>query len=785
MRKLLLFPLLCASYLASSQSNTISGYLRDSETGESLIGANVFDKNTLKGTTTNHFGYYSLPLTYTEVHLAFSYVGYVPVDTLINLSQNVEISISLVPQSMLDEIVVTAEEDLVDMAQMSRISVPIDQIKSLPALAGEVDVFKALQLMPGIQSGSEGSSGLYVRGGGPDQNLILLDGVPVYNASHLFGFFSVFNADAINNVEVIKGGFPARYGGRLSSVIDISMKEGNNQELKGTGSIGLISSKLTLEGPLVKDKSSFIISGRRTYIDILARPIIKATTEGDATAGYFFYDLNAKVNYKFSDRDRIYLSTYMGDDKAYARNEDFYISDNTRYDYEDEFGLKWGNITTAFRWNHVFTPKIFSNITATYSRYQFDIFQDYYSKTTTPNEPVMEDFGKTRYYSGIHDLALKSDFEFTPHVDHQLRAGASAIHHTFNPGILAYTSSEDADTTLGSSQTRGLELATYFEDDWTISRAIRINAGVHFSAFNVENTWYQRAQPRINARYLFGNGLALKASYATMAQFIHLLTNSGIGLPTDLWVPATRNIKPQYSSQVALGVAKNITQKYEVSVEAYYKDMTNLIEYSEGASYLDPQRDWQDKVATGDGVSYGMELLIQKKTGKFSGWVGYTLSRTERTFPTLNFGNTYPYKYDRRHDLSLVGIYKIRKNFEVSGTWVYGTGNAVSLPEERFAGRAQSYNFGQGEWYHYFDEHYHYPSRNNYRMRAYHRLDLSVSKTKKTRWGQQTWSFGTYNTYSRANPFFMDIGYDRNGNKKFKQYSLFPIIPSVRYNFEF
>ncbi|WP_339792329.1 TonB-dependent receptor [uncultured Imperialibacter sp.] len=784
MRYLLLFSLLCVTTITLAQSNTISGYVRDRETGESLIGANVFDKRTLKGTTTNHFGYYTLPLTYSEVHLVFSYVGYLPVDTLINLKGNVELSIRLIPQSMLDEIVVTAEEDLVDMPQMSRIGIPVDQIKSLPALAGEVDIFKALQLMPGIQSGSEGSSGLYVRGGGPDQNLILLDGVPVYNASHLFGFFSVFNADAINNVEVIKGGFPARYGGRLSSVIDISMKEGNNQKLKGTGSIGLISSKLTLEGPLKKEKSSFIVSARRTYIDILARPLIKATTDGGETAGYFFYDLNAKVNYTFSDRDRIYLSTYTGDDKAYARSKDFYVSDNTRYDYKDEFGLKWGNITSAFRWNHVFTPKIFSNVTATYSKYQFDIFQEYYNKTTTPTETT-EDSGATRYFSGIHDLALKTDFELTPHIDHQLRAGASAIHHTFNPGILAYTASNDADTTLGSTKTRGLELATYFEDDWTISKAIRVNAGVHFSAFNVNSVWYQKVQPRINARYLFNNGLAIKASYATMAQFIHLLTNSSIGLPTDLWVPATKNIKPQYSSQVAIGVAKNITKTYEVSIEAYYKDMTNLIEYSEGASYLDPQKDWQDKVSTGNGVSYGTELLIQKKTGRFSGWIGYTLSRTERTFPDLNFGKTYPYKYDRRHDVSLVGIYKLRDDFELSATWVYGTGNAVSLPEERYAGQGQ-FNGGPGRpTYYFYDELLYYPSRNNYRMRAYHRLDVSVSKTKKKKWGQQTWSFGAYNAYSRANPFFMDIGYDRSGNKKFKQYSLFPIIPSVRYNFEF
>ncbi len=775
MKQLLTTSVLCLLYFSTfAQSKTISGYIRDAETGENLIGANIFDKATLKGTTSNKFGYYSLSPGQDQVHLIFSYVGYLPKDTLVQLTGNVELTVHLIPQSILDEIVVTAEEDLVDMPQMSRINVPIEQIKSLPALAGEVDVFKALQLMPGVQSGSEGSSGLYVRGGGPDQNLVLLDGVPVYNAAHLFGFFSVFNADAINNVEIIKGGFPARYGGRLSSVIDISMKEGNNQEFKGTGSVGLISSKLTLEGPLVKGKSSFIVSGRRTYIDLLARPIIRATTDGTDKAGYFFYDLNAKLNYTFSDRDRIYLSTYTGDDKAYNKYKDFYYNGNTRYDNEDEFGLKWGNITTAFRWNHVFNPKVFSNVTATYSRYQFDISQSYFQRTTEANN-ITEETAKTQYFSGIEDFALKTDFEISPHIDHQLRVGASAISHTFNPGILAYSSNVDADTTLGSTKTVGLELATYLEDDWTISKALRVNAGVHLSAFAVNSEWYQRLQPRINARYLFGSGLAVKASYATMAQFIHLLTNSGIGLPTDLWVPATDLVRPQYSSQVALGLAKNIHKAYELSVEGYYKSMENLIEYREGATYLHVDKDWQDKVAAGDGRSYGVEVLIQKKTGKFSGWVGYTLSRTERTFADLNFGRTFPYKYDRRHDLSLVGIYQVRDGLEVSATWVYGTGNAVSLPEERYAESFDTYN-----------DVYYYSGRNNYRMRDYHRLDLSVSKSKKTRWGERTWSFGTYNTYSRANPFFMDISYPRYGSsKKFVQYSLFPIIPSFRYDFKF
>lgn len=457
--------------ISAAQKYTISGYVKDRSSGENLIGASVYDTRKMVGTAANTYGFYSLTLPSDSTELRFSYVGYHPVRIRFLLQRDTTINMELDASSQLQEVVVEAgrEERIQESSRMGTIDVPIEQIKALPALLGEVDVLKVLQLLPGVQSGAEGSSGLYVRGGGPDQNLILLDGVPVYNASHLFGFFSVFNADAINHVELIKGGFPARYGGRLSSVIDISMKEGNARKIKGEGAIGLISSKLTLEGPIVKDRTSFIVSARRTYIDLLARPIIKATTPGDGVVGYYFYDLNAKVNHRFNASNRIYLSAYMGDDKAYAREKNFYIQDNIRTDYEDEFGLRWGNITTALRWNHVVSPKIFSNVTATYSRYRFDIFEEFYDKRTTPDS-VTSSFFKNQYISGIRDFALKVDFDFMPSPSHYIKFGAQAIDHLFTPGVYSYRGTTESDTTLGARKIYGREFFVYVEDDFLITK---------------------------------------------------------------------------------------------------------------------------------------------------------------------------------------------------------------------------------------------------------------------------------------------------------------------------
>jgi hypothetical protein len=784
--KIIFYAFLLLPIISLAQKFTINGNIRDGSTGENLIGATVFNLKTSEGTTSNTYGFFSITLGADTVDLRVSFVGYESSRIKFALKKDTTLSVNLTSGIQLNEVVVSgkAMDKIQESSRMGTIDVPIDQIKKLPAFLGEVDMLKVLQLLPGVQAGSEGSSGLYVRGGGPDQNLILLDGVPVYNASHLFGFFSVFNADAINNVELIKGGFPARYGGRLSSVIDINMKEGNNKKLKGEGSIGLVASKLTLEGP-IKDKTTFIISARRTYIDLLARPIIKKASKGETVAGYYFYDLNAKINHKINDKNRIYFSTYTGDDKAYARSKYSYESTApgpnngpSSVKSKDEAGLKWGNITGALRWNSIITNKLFSNVTATYSRYRFSVFAN---EEETRTNPDASSYFHTEYVSGIRDWTLKTDFDYLPNPNHFIKFGGQATEHLFTPGVLSYRSTEKADTTFGAKPTYSKEFSLYAEDDFLITPKLKVNMGVHASGLSVEDRFYKSLQPRLSARYLVTPLVSLKASYAKMTQFIHLLTNAGLGLPTDLWVPATSRIGPEQSYLSSIGGAYNLNNKYEFSIEGYYKKMNGLIEYKDGANYLDLESDWQDKVEVGSGKSYGAEFFIQKKTGRLNGWIGYTLSKANRTFANINEGRTFPYRYDRRHDLKIATTYQLRPNKDFSLTWVFGSGNAVTLPQSSYP----QMNDHPVPYYPNESAVQFYDGRNSYRMRPYHRLDLSYTTTKKKKWGERSWTFAVYNVYSRRNPFYIDLTYDKQGNKKFAQYSLFPIIPSVAYRFKF
>jgi outer membrane cobalamin receptor len=775
----------------SAQTHTISGYLEDAATGEKLIGANVIDLLSGDGTVTNTFGFFSLTMPDGNIELALTYIGYQPGLIKFDLQKDTILDIALQASVQMDEVVITASqvERIEERSQMSTIEVPIAQIKKIPALLGEVDVLKALQLLPGVQSGGEGQSGLYVRGGSPDQNLILLDGVPVYNASHLFGFFSVFNADAIKDVKLIKGGFPARYGGRLSSVLEINMKEGNTQEFHGSASIGLVASKLTLEGPIIKDKTSFIVSGRRTYIDILAQPFIKKSFEdngNEGSTGYFFYDLNAKVNHKFSDKDRLYLSFYGGKDKFYfnEREKEDVIQDY----YDNTFG--WGNVTTALRWNHVWTPKLFSNTTTTFSRYNLDFGAEY---GTLDTESQLEDRISLGYVSGIDDFAAKIDFDYLPSPNHFIKFGISGIHHIFKPGIfdleqIDETTGYEFKTQVGQDNIKAQEIAAYIEDDLELTEDLKVNVGLHTSSFFVNGKSYHSLQPRLGARYLLPNQYSLKGSFSTMRQYVQLLAFEGIGLPTDLWLPTTDKVKPQDAWQVALGGAKSIGNDYELSIEAYYKSMSNLISYKDGEGLFNTN-DWQDRITQGDGKSYGLEMFVQKKTGRLSGWVGYTLAWSKRQFDDLNFGKEFDYKYDRRHDFSIVANYEIKDNINISSSWVFGTGNAISLAESQYIG-AYGNNGEYGNTY----SGSNFSDRNNYRMRSYHRLDVGVNFVKKREKYERTWSIGAYNTYSRKNPFYVyrDTEYSTNpttGQTEIKtvlkQASLFPIIPYITYRIDF
>ena len=784
----LFFIHLCLIALSgNAQKYTISGYIEDSGTGEKIFMANVYNGLKMQGTTSNSYGFYSLSLSGGQVKLVCSYVGYKAFELPLQLHKDTVINIHLSQNMQLQEVVVKGgvSYNRLHSSQMSINEISIKTIKDLPAFLGEVDPIKIIQLLPGVQKGSEGSSGLYVRGGSPDQNLILLDGVPVYNVNHLFGFFSVFNTDALNTITLIKGGFPARFGGRLSSVLDIRMKEGNMKKIVGEGSIGLVASRFTLEGPIIKDKASFIISARRTLLDLWAVPLAHKLNPKEAIPGYYFYDLNAKLNYKFSEKDRLFLSLYSGDDLG-TYNKSEVVTNTKRSD--DDFRLSWGNLTTALRWNHLYSSKLFSNTTLTISRYNFDTHIRYYDE----NKGITSDYEST-YSSGINDAAARIDFDYVPAPGHYIRFGISNIMHHFNPGVMAYdlnaSGNVNANNNLkyGGNKVMAQEQGLYAEDDYQVTERLKMNLGLHISGFAVQNQWYHSLQPRLSLNYLVNEQLSLKAAFSSMTQYLHLLSNSNVGLPTDLWLPSTDRVKPMDSKQYALGFVYAINSMFELSIEGFYKTMNKMIEYKEGAVYWGQYDDWQDKIETGNGWAYGSEFLLEKKTGKTTGWIGYTLSWNNRKFENINSGKTFPARYDERHDISVVINHKFNKKVDMGLTWVYCSGTAFTINSEELIfyspDKLQASNItiqSAGD-------------RNGFRMPAYHRLDLGFNFHRKRNWGERVWRVGVYNLYSRRNPFFIytknetytDVFGNMTQKINFKQVSLFPIIPSITYSFNF
>lgn len=762
---------------------TISGYIRDSLNGETLSGATITIRGKSKGISSNQYGFYSLTLTSGDYELICSYVGFQSKMVSLKLDHDIQLNIPLIPRTALSEAVVVTSRKRdanVKNAQMGKFTLPIEQIKAIPAFLGEVDLLKTVQLLPGVRNAGEGSSGIYVRGGGPDQNLILLDDAPVYNTGHLFGFFSIFNADAIKNVSLIKGGMPAQYGGRLSSVLDISMKEGNNQKLQVDAGIGVIASRLSIQGPLKKNKASFIISGRRTYLDAFSKIFVKKSSQFYGS-GYYFYDLNAKVNYIFSEKNRLFLSGYFG--------RDVFDFQNGRQSLK--INIPWGNSTGTLRWNHVFSKKLFGNTTAVYNDYNFTF------------KAAQNDF-EIKLSSGIRDFSLKQDFDLYPFTGHKFKFGGIYTYHTFTPSIV----SGKQDTTVfkpnNAQKKYGHEAAVYIQDDWEITDRFKINAGIRYSWFRQTGPYklyttdvngnrtdsvvygagkavktYGGLEPRLTLRYALDDETSIKASVTRNLQYIHLVSNAGTTLPTDIWVPSTYRVKPQISWLYAGGLFKNFKDNmYETSLELYYKQMQNQIEYKEGYAPTSLQ-DTENSFTFGNGWSYGAELFVSKTRGRLSGWIGYTLSWTWRKFPGLNNGNKYPAKFDRRHDMSVVATYELSKKWKLSGTFVYGTGNAATLPERFYIVDGILTQ--------------EYSAINQYRLPAYHRLDLAAILTPKKnehrKWKSE-WVFSIYNVYSRKNPYF--IYFDQSGSPyngtlqiQAKQVSLFPVIPSVTWNVRF
>lgn len=781
---------------------TISGFIQDKLSGEKLISAAIYELNREVGVTTNTYGYYSLTLPEGPVSLVISYVGYNRTISEFYLDKDIALNVDLEPSSLgLDTLVVTGDrvEQIEETTQMSVTTIPVRQIQSMPALLGEVDILRAIQLLPGVQSGNEGSTGLYIRGGSPDQNLILVDGAPVYNASHLFGFLSVFNADAIRNVKLIKGGFPARFGGRLSSVLELSMKEGNMRKFAGSGSIGVLSAHGLFEGPIVKDKTSFMVAGRRSFVDLATQPFVEDIPR------YFFYDFNGKINHIFSQKDRIYLSFYAGDDRFSQQETDTYTSNFTSDGFteqvvsESDVGLSWGNTLSTLRWNHLFSNKLFGNLLFLYSDYGF-FTRSEEIETQKLRETTTTETTRINYDSGVRDVGMRLDMEYQPNPAHYIRFGAAATRHRYRTGSLNYferaEQSVSLDTVLvPNSIVDASEFSIYGEDDARLSERLSFNVGLHLSAFDVNNEFYTSIEPRVSARYMLKADWALKLSYAGMTQYVHLLTNSGLGLPTDLWVPSTNNVAPQRSRQAALGIAHTFKGDYEFSIETYAKSMRNIIEYSEGASYFGIGKNWQENVTSGKGWSYGGEFLLQKKSGKTSGWIGYTLAWSNRKFSDLNFGRRFPYKFDRRHDIAVTVAHTLTKKLELSGTWVFGSGNAITLPTAQYTASAPQYaDLSEGLFViNSGDIQDVIESRNGFRMRSYHRLDLGMNYSWQKRRARQKLSVGVYNVYNRRNPFFYSLQeeYDFDSTTDFQppqtslkvtQTSLFPILPSVSYS---
>ena len=774
----------------TSERHTLSGYVTDAASGETLIGATVWAESVSQGVASNVYGFYTLTLPADVYEVRVSYLGYTPQRFEVDLSaKDLKLNLELQPGLALKEAVVTGEKEnrIEEQVQMSKMEIPIDQIKALPAIGGEVDLLKSLQLLPGVQSGGEGTSGLYVRGGSPDQNLMLLDGVPLYSVNHLFGFFSVFNADAVKNMTITKGGFPARFGGRLSSILEINMKDGNMREFHGDGNISIIASKLTLEGPIVKDKASFMISARRTYLDLLLNPIIASATSKDPDSSvdpaYFFYDLNGKLNWRVSPRDRIYVSAFSGFD-------DFGVTTSNSSSFEGvtnrsdlSFGLDWKNQIQALRWNHELGPRMFSNVSLTHSVYNFNTGVDFQEQSISATDTIPTRFASL-YRSGIEDYAAKIDVDFAPNARHFIRFGGNVTRHQFSPGALQFEldfgQENPLDTLIGQGDLVSFEQYLYVEDEIDVAENVTVNVGTHGSMLDVEDTTYFSLQPRLALNWKFTPGWAFKASYANMVQYVNLLTNEGLSLPTDLWLPSTGNVRPQRSWQVAAGLATSLMDgAVELSLEGYFKEMDGLLSYKAGGGFLgDLEGNWESQVTQGIGNSYGVEALVQKKAGRTSGWVGYTLSWSNRQFDDLNSGEWFPFTYDRRHDVSVVVTQEFNEKWSGSLAWVYGTGRAVTLTESLFNGLAYGEYPAAPEW--------QVPSdRNAYRMSSYHRLDVSMTRVKPGSDGNRALIFSAYNAYNNLNPFFALAETEADGTRLIREYGLFPIIPSIAWRFHF
>ena len=781
------------------QYYTFSGYISDVETGEKLIGAHIYEISGQQGSISNNYGFFSLTLPSGDYDFMFSYIGYASRELNLLLDENHSKNVMM--KSMELEVVEVKDnrhspKGLLSGSAASRLPINLQNIKDMPALGGETDVLRSMQNLPGIQSGKDGSSGLFVRGGSIDQNLILLDGVPVYNSGHVLGFLSIFNPDAINKIDLYKGGFPSRFGGRLSSVLDIRTREGDMNTLKLKGSLSTLASRLTIEGPVLKNKVSFFISGRRSFVDLFWLPKNRQLEGGFQylrTKPYLF-DINGKINYKISHKDRIYFSFYNGSDhyeEDNSWNSDIYMSERHTL-------LNWGNNIFTFRWNHLWTNKLFSNLTLNHSRYFFDIYLNNSQHIYNENKDVLlsSNTQSLYYNSNAQEWTLNLNFDYAPHPDHFARFGIQAGVYSFLPGGRTSVRNTHNDTLLQKNETHipyldGVEVIAFAEDDFNISKQLKTNIGIRTSFYSAGFKNYFSFQPRLSCNYRLSNSFSLKAAWEKMNQRLHLLSNSGIGLPTDLWISSTDHIKPQQSWQTSLGLYHLPDKKWTISVEAFYKEMKNIIVYKSGTSLLLNSELFSQKVITGKGNAYGLEFFIHKNTGRTTGQLAYSLAWSNRQFEELNGGKPFPFDYDRRHSFSISFHHRFNKNLKLNANWLVMSGRPYTFAVRQYDINSPIYNP--------IDENTTNPEKphtfaletegaiNNIRLKPYHRLDLSISWQKKTKWGNHNVSFSLYNTYNRINTFYIDKYTqvdDKLGYYSFYDNSLFPIVPGLAYQFE-
>ncbi|MEL6864760.1 MAG: TonB-dependent receptor [Bacteroidota bacterium] len=775
----------------------ISGYIKDARTGEKLIAANIYDPKTGKGTTSNNYGFYSIVQLEGPVELIFSYLGYQAVRKKIDLSTSLRLDIDLSASLTLTEVLVVAEDSIyVELGDISTEQIIPQQYETLPALGGEVDVIRLSHLLPGVQTGADGVGGIHIRGGSADQNLVLLDGVPVYNPTHMIGVFSVFNSSTVSSAQLIKGSFPAHYGGRLSSILDVRTKEGNKKQYGGELTLGMTSARLSVEGPIKRDTSSFIFSARKSFVNGFIRPVSRLIKEDRGQSGestYSFYDLNAKLSWALSSRDELFLSFYRGEDDYSNDTKTIFSDVPSGYSYQEqvEQDLRWGNTLANLRWNRIFGSRLFADMNLSYSRYDFESKDLYEYQDTIVNLLGFREFRIAQFTSKIEDISARIDVDFIPSPNHYLRFGMGLIRHSFRPGVAglsgnaALTVAEITSivqflSSLDNATIETLEADIYVEDDIKIGRKWRIKPGLRLSGLQVQEELYNQLEPRLALAFSPNRKWSLKSSFSLMSQYLHLLTTSGIGLPNDLWVPSTARIRPQRSWQAVFGIDYRMADLFDLNLEAYYKKMDQVITFQEGGSISFINADnWENNVTVGQGWSYGTELALTKSKGKTTGSINYTLSWSNRQFDEINLGRKFPFRYDRRHNVKILLVHRLNKGWQLTGNWVYGTGIATTLPISEYIFTLPSFfpeqpalNFGE---------------KNSLRLPANHRLDVGVHRQFVRGIWQHKLSFGVYNLYNRQNPLYYRLSRDNQnpltpGESLYKQATLLPILPYISYN---